>query len=134
MDEQQAQPDEQAQPEKPPVFKMEQYVDASGRTLMLRTAVGDGTVTYIGQVTGKIPINPQQVASVPHNFEIEAATIQEAFERFDEVAAATWPLHKDAAIAKMRARAEQQRQPKIVTPGVQVPLHMGRLDQQEGPH
>jgi hypothetical protein len=86
----------------------------------------DGSVKkYVGRVTLGIQ-TPMGVSSLPVSFEIEAASIQEAFTKFSkraetEVEAAQNELRDE--LTEMRRRSQS----RIVTPGDLPPNDLGKL-------
>jgi hypothetical protein len=106
--------EEQADDPKFPVRQIEQLTSL------------DGSVKkFVGRVTLGIQ-TPMGVTSLPVSFEIEAASVQEAFERFakraeTEVEAAKGELQDE--LMEMRRRSQS----RIVTPGELPPTDLGKL-------
>ena len=86
----------------------------------------DGSVKkFVGRVTLGVQ-TPMGVTSLPVSFEIEAASLQEAFAKFPqraetEVEAAKGELQEE--LMEMRRKSQS----RIVTPGELPPTGMGKL-------
>jgi hypothetical protein len=106
--------EEQPEDQKFPVKQVEQVTSL------------DGSVKkFVGRVTLGIQ-TPMGVTSLPVSFEIEAASIQEAFAKFSqraetEVEAAKAELQDE--LTEMRRRSQS----RIVTPGDLPPTDLGKL-------
>ncbi len=106
--------EEQPEDQKFPVRQVEQVTSL------------DGSVKkFIGRVTLGIQ-TPMGVTSLPVTFEIEAASVQEAFAKFaqraeTEVEAAKSELQDE--LTEMRRRSQS----RIVTPGDLPPTDLGKL-------
>ncbi|MGD0999983.1 MAG: hypothetical protein ABSA67_04710 [Candidatus Brocadiia bacterium] len=106
--------EEQPEDQKFPVRQVEQVTSL------------DGSVKkFVGRVTLGIQ-TPMGVTSLPVTFEIEAASVQEAFAKFSqraetEVEAAKAELQDE--LTEMRRRSQS----RIVTPGDLPPTDLGKL-------
>jgi hypothetical protein len=106
--------EEQPEDQKFPVRQVEQVTSL------------DGSVKkFVGRVTLGIQ-TPMGVTSLPVTFEIEAASVQEAFAKFSqraetEVEAAKSELQDE--LTEMRRRSQS----RIVTPGDLPPTDLGKL-------
>jgi hypothetical protein len=106
--------EEQPEDQKFPVKQVEQITSL------------DGSVKkFVGRVTLGVQ-TPMGVTSLPVSFEIEAASIQEAFTKFSqraetEVEAAKSELQDE--LTEMRRRSQS----RIVTPGDLPPTDLGKL-------
>ena len=106
--------EEQPEDQKFPVRQVEQVTSL------------DGSVKkFVGRVTLGIQ-TPMGVTSLPVSFEIEAASVQEAFAKFSqraetEVEAAKNELQEE--LSEMRRRSQS----RIVTPGDLPPTDLGKL-------
>jgi hypothetical protein len=106
--------EEQPEDQKFPVKQVEQVTSL------------DGSVKkFVGRVTLGVQ-TPMGVTSLPVSFEIEAASVQEAFAKFSqraetEVEAAKAELQDE--LTEMRRRSQS----RIVTPGDLPPQDMGNL-------
>ena len=106
--------EEQPEDQKFPVKQVEQVTSL------------DGSVKkFVGRVTLGIQ-TPMGVTSLPVSFEIEAASVQEAFAKFSqraetEVEAAKAELQDE--LTEMRRRSQS----RIVTPGDLPPTDLGKL-------
>ena len=106
--------EEQPEDQKFPVRQVEQVTSL------------DGSVKkFVGRVTLGVQ-TPMGVTSLPVTFEIEAASVQEAFAKFSqraetEVEAAKGELQDE--LTEMRRRSQS----RIVTPGDLPPTDLGKL-------
>jgi hypothetical protein len=86
----------------------------------------DGSVRkFVGRVSLGIQ-TPMGVSSVPVSFEIEAATVQEAFQKFPQIAEVEIERAKDD-LQKELHEMRRQSQSRIVTPGDIRPGDLGKL-------
>ncbi|MGO8702473.1 MAG: hypothetical protein ACLQVA_01545 [Candidatus Brocadiia bacterium] len=95
------------------------------RQVELVTSLDGSVKKFIGRVTLGVQ-TPMGVTSLPVTFEIEAASVQEAFAKFSqraetEVEAAKAELQDE--LTEMRRRSQS----RIVTPGDLPPTDLGKL-------
>jgi len=109
------------------VFRIEAFADDRGRSIACRTNIMTGTVVYVGSATvgmrGSSPSGEPISFTYNAEFEIEANTPQQAFQRLDGVAKAAEPrMEQEAKLALSERLAAMQRPPgiQVAQPG-QVP-------------
>lgn len=86
----------------------------------------DGSVRkFVGRVSLGIQ-TPMGVSSIPVSFEIEAATVQEAFQKFPQIAEVEIDRAKED-LQKELQEMRRQSQSRIVTPGDIRPGELGKL-------
>ena len=106
--------EESPEDDKFPVRQIEQIVSV------------DGSVRkFVGRVSLGIQ-TPMGVSSVPVSFEIEAATVQEAFQKFPRIAEAEIERAK-GDLQRELEEMRRQSQSRIVTPGDIRPGDLGKL-------
>jgi len=97
-----------------PVKQIEQIVSLDGETRKFVGRVNLGVQTPMG------------VSTIPVSFEIQAATIQEAFEKFPAMAEAEVERAKGDLQNELQ-EMRRQSQSRIVTPGEISPGDLGKL-------
>lgn len=121
MSEEHAQPDQALQPLMR--FEVRQFGDTQGRRITQFVPLDGSPVHYRGQQT-RIVQNSQtgQKRPLPFEFGIQAETIAQAFDVFDETADRAWP----EAMGQLNAHEAEARRPKIVraTGGAKLPPGM----------
>lgn len=104
------------------IYKREVYVEEAGegtrfpvKSIEVLTPIDGGKTTYVGQVTVGLQ-TPMGLQQIPVNFEIDAADIKEAFQKFEENATPRIEETRkniEEEISRLRSEASS----RIVTPG-----------------
>lgn len=89
------------------------------------SSLDGNTRKYVGRVSLGLQ-TPMGVSTIPVSFEIEAATIQEAFQKFPALAEAEIERAK-ADLQNELQEMRRQSQSRIVTPGDIHPGDFGKL-------
>lgn len=97
-----------------PVKQIEQIVSLDGQVRK-----------YVGRVSLGIQ-TPMGVSTIPVSFEIEAANVEEAFRKFEQIAEVEIERAKDD-LQKELQEMRRQSQNRIVTPGDIHPGELGKL-------
>jgi len=114
------------------IYKREEYLEESPtdqkfpvKQIEVLSSIDGKESKYIGRVSLGLQ-TPMGVQTIPVSFEVEAASIQEAFAKFSTRADAEVEVAKKELqdeLQEMRRRSQN----RIVTPGDLPPTDMGRL-------
>ena len=90
------------------IYEIREYAREKGEQVSLITAktpIDGGLVEYMGQSQGEAKGPAGQTMPIPFAFPIEAESIEDAFENFNEAKQAAWPEVAEQFRQQMRQQA-----------------------------